>query len=713
MKRMNGIRTIALALLALGALALPAQAAKPGGRPWEKIKIPPLGEVQVPEYERVQLPSGMVLYLCEDHDLPLVELSATIRVGAIYEPADKVGLAAMTGSVMRTGGTKTWSGDEIDLALESIGATVETWIGDDTGGAYLSCLSEDLDKALAVLAELLASPRFDQEKIDLAKQEQKAAIARRNDDPMGIAAREFQRVIYGPDHPLARMTEYATVAAVTRDDMVAFHRDFVGPDRTFLVAIGDFAAAAMKAKLEQAFAGWARAAKPLPADPEIPEFPRTVNVVDKDDLTQSSVYLGHLGIRASDPEYAAIQVANRILGGGFASRLFVEVRSNRGYAYSTGSSAGTGFRFPGVFGAFVGTKSGSTQDATQVILDQIAKMTTEPVTAAELQRARDAILNAEVFNFDTKREILDRQVLYEMYGYPADFLQQYMAEVKSLTPERVLAACQAVWKPDNLSILAVGNREDWDGDLSRFGPVNEIDITIPEPAPTFELPAATPASLERGQQLLARASEAVGGKTVAGLKGWHRKVKLSATIQGMALQFGIEETAVLPDRLRQEQTTPFGSMTQVVDGESGWAQTPMGTKDLSGDEAAQARESLDTELLRVLRDRASLTCQALDPVELEGRSYERVYVTGAGDDYLLYYLDPATGLPAIEETKAKSPVTGSPVTQQTVYADYAPVGGLKLAKAFTIKHDGETFATGTLELFEANPKVTPETFQKK
>lgn len=713
---MNGKLRIPVLALTLTSLcvtaAAPGWAAGRGGRPWEKIKIPSLGDVQIPAYERVQLPSSLVLYLCEDHEFPLIELSATIRTGGIHEPADKVGLAGMTGSVMRTGGTASWSGDEIDATLEAMGAQVVTWIDTEGGGAYLSCLSEDFDQALAILAEILASPRFEPAKIDLAKQEQRAAIARRNDDPASIAGREFQRVIYGPDHPLARTTEYATIDAVTRDDMVAFHRDHVGPDRAFMVAIGDFEAVAMKAQLEQALAGWPRAAQPLPADPQIPEFPRTVNVVDKSDLTQSTVYLGHLGIRATDPHFAAIQVANRILGSGFASRLFVEVRSNRGYAYSTGSAAGTGFRFPGVFAAFVGTKSGSTQDATQVIIDQITRMTTEPVTDEELQRAKDGILNAEVFNYDTKREILDRQVLFEMCGYPPDFLQTYIAQVRLLTPEQVLAACRAVWKPENLSILAVGNRQAWDGDLSCFGPVNEIDITIPEPAPKFEVPNATPASLEQGQSLLAKAAETIGGRGIAGLKGWRRKIQLNATIQGMALQFGIEEAALLPDKLRQVQTTPFGSMTQVVDGQTGWAETPRGREQFDGERAAKVRESLDTDLLRVLRDRARLTCQALEPIELDGRRYDRVVVTGAGGHYLLYYLDPETGLPAIEETPTESPVTGSPVLQQTVYGDYATQGGLNVAHTFTIRHDGETFATGTLESFEANPQFDPGEFRQ-
>jgi hypothetical protein len=226
------------------------------------------------------------------------------------------------------------------------------------------------------------------------------------------------------------------------------------------------------------------------------------------------------------------------------------------------------------------------------------------------------------------------------------------------------------------------------------------------------VPPATPESLQRGQDLLAKAVTAVGAKPLAGLKGWHRKLKLAATIQGMSIDFGVEETSILPDKLRTVQTTPFGNMTQVLDGQAGWSDSPRGKKDLTPAEVAKARESLTTDLMCVLRDRARLQCQALDPVQVDGQTRERVYVTGAGSDYLLYYLDPSTGLPTIEETKAQSPVTGAPVTQQTVYGEFGDYAGLKLPRLFTIKHDGEPFATGTVELFELNPVVGPDTFKK-
>lgn len=704
-------KTAVLLLLAAVTVGMTAGDADARKKPWEKFKYDDLGEIRLPDYERVQLDNGMVLYLAEDPSLPLVQLSATVKAGAIYEPAELTGLAAITGEVLRTGGTDKWSGDEIDEMVEAMGATVETWVGAATGGAYLSALKEDADKALEILASVMMSPKFDPEKIDLSKTQHKASIARRNDEPMQIVFREFQRVMFGPDHPLARIEEYDTVNAITRDDLVKFHDDWFGPERTYLVVIGDFDTKTMIGKIEQAFAGWDAAAAPLPADPEIPALPRTVNVAPKEDLTQAMVAIGYKGLRNDDPNYAAIQVANQILGGGFSSRLFNEVRSKRGLAYTTGSQSGAGWRFPGVFVAFTGTKNETAQQAAEVMFDEIRRMTTEPVTEEELRMAVDGILNGDVFNYDTKREVLDRLVLFEMYGYPADFLSSYREAVQGMTAEKVLAATQAVWKVDEMSLLAVGNPADFDGDMSMFGPVNEIDITIPEPRMTLEVPAATDESLARGQELMAKAGKAVSPE-LADLKSYSSKLSLDLEIQGMPMSFGIEQTVVLPDRMKMVQKTPFGEMSQVLNGDEAWAVGPMGTQDIPADQVAHVREEIDTDLIMLLRNHADLTCQALEPEEIQGTLCDRIYVTGAGEDFILVCLDQATGLPFMQQGKGADPVTQSPVVQKTYYKDFKDFGGATYASSIVIHHDDEEFATGSITELKLNPKVDDAMFQR-
>ncbi len=257
MKQMNQRMAAILLVLVFVTLAVaPANAAK---KPWEKIKIPELNAIQMPTYERVELDSGMVLYLAEDHQFPLVELSATIDVGSIYEPADKIGLASMTGTVMRSGGTTTRNGDDLDELVEARGLSVETWIGQSNGGAYLSAMKEDTDLGLELLADILRNPAFPEDKIKIAKEEEKAGISRRNDEPTGIARREAMKAVFGADHPMARHPEYATIASVTQQDMIDFHSDWYHPDRMYLVVIGDFDSQAMVDKIETVFAGWEKA----------------------------------------------------------------------------------------------------------------------------------------------------------------------------------------------------------------------------------------------------------------------------------------------------------------------------------------------------------------------------------------------------------------------------------------------------------------------
>jgi len=695
------------ALLAFSLVCILAATAAQAEKPWEKIKIPELNPIELPDYERVELDNGMVVYLAEDHEFPLVELSATIDVGSIYEPADKVGLADMTGEVMRSGGTTTRNGDDIDELVEARGLSVETWIGDNNGGAYLSAMKEDTQLGLELLADILRNPAFPEDKIKLAKEGQKAGISRRNDDPMSIAQREARAAIFGPDHPVARYPEYDTIAAVTRQDMLDFHAKYFHPDRMYLVVIGDFDRQQMLDSIRQAFAGWAKAAEPLPADPGVPDLPRTVNVVDKDDINQTTVIMGAKGIRADDPHYAGVQVANRILGGGFATRLFNEVRSRQGLAYSVGSSSGASFREPGLFMAFTMTKSGTSQKAAEAILTEIKKMTTEPVTDAELERAKDGILNSEVFSYDTKREILDRLVMFERYGYPADFLQTYQEQVKNMTKEQVLEATQAVWHPDRMTILAVGNYADFDGDFATFGPVNMVDITIPEPA--LEIPEATAASLEQGKALM-QAARAYLGDGLAAAHGYFTKQVMQATIQGMDLTFTTEMSVNYPDQVHMSLKTPFGGQTMVVNGDKGWAEGMGGRKDLTGGDLDEMKNELMTGMVDVFRRLDGLMCQALDPREVDGVACLPVYVTGLGDDYQIFFLKASDKSVYMIQEPGTSPMTQSPVTTKTYCDEYGEFGDLHWPKAQRLTYDDELFGTITVEQMQLDPKLDPALF---
>jgi zinc protease len=449
---------------------------------YKNLKYPRLGDIQMPEVKKVTLDNGMKLFLLEDHELPLISVSARIRTGSIYELPDKIGLASICGEVMRTGGTKTKTGDQIDEILESIAASVETSIGLDSGSASVSVLKEDVDTALGILADVLENPAFPEEKIELAKINRRTAIARRNDEPRSIARREYYKLIYGPDSVYARQTEYATINKITRDDLVEFHNQFYYPNNVRLAVWGDFDTEQMIKKIENAFKDWKKGNVVLPPLPDVNyQYRQTVNLIRKDDINQSNIFLGHIGTTMNDPDYFALVLMNRVLGQGFTSRLFKNIRSRMGLAYSVFGNYSANYKYPGVF--FVGcqTKSQATVKAINAMTDEIKKLTEAEVTDEELSIARESFLNTFVFNFDSKGKIINRLVEYDYYGYPEDFLFQVRRNVEKVTKKDILQVAQKHLKYDNLQILTVGRAADFDQPLSTFGPVNEIDITIPNP----------------------------------------------------------------------------------------------------------------------------------------------------------------------------------------------------------------------------------------
>jgi len=451
-------------------------------RYYKELEYPKLGDIKIPEVERVTLANGMQLFLLEDHELPLINASARIRTGSVYEPADKVGLASITGTVMRTGGTTSRTGDEIDEELEQIAASVGTNIGLNAGSASMSVLKEDIDTALAILADVLINPVFNEDKIELAKIRHRSSIARRNDNIRSIAFREYRKLIYGPDNAYARHTEYATIDNITRDDLVAFHKKYYHPNNMMLAIWGDFDMKEMVKKVEEAFEGWEKTdMEPAPMPQVEYEFRPTVNVIQKEDVHQSCIVMGHIGGMMNDPDYFALVVMNEILGGGFTSRLFKNVRSRMGLTYSVFGFYAADYDHHGAFYVGCQTKSESTVLAIKAMTDEVRKITESEVTDEELALAKEAYLNSFVFNFASKGQIIRRLMTYEYFGYPADFLQKTKAEVEKVAKADILRVARKHLQHDKMQIMAVGRPEDFDQPLSVLGQVNEIDITIPQP----------------------------------------------------------------------------------------------------------------------------------------------------------------------------------------------------------------------------------------
>jgi predicted Zn-dependent peptidase len=317
--------------------------------------------------------------------------------------------------------------------------------------------------------------------VELAKLQMIEGIRRRQDSPGSIVGREFLKQLYGPDHPSARESTIDSVKRITRDDLIAFHQRTVRPNGIILGVTGDFQQAEMLELLRQTFGDWKKGDVPdlSIADARESNGPSIVRFVNKD-TSQTHLRIGHLSIKEHDPDYVALAIANDILGGSsFRSRLFNDVRTKRGLAYSVGSRLNVGMHDQGVWLMRAETKLPSTQEVISRFVANMERMRTELVTNEELAEAKEAYVNSFVFSFASPSAIVGRFVELEYDGLPKDFLQQLRARVVALTREDVLAAAQKHFHPDRLTIVAVGPGEALPKLLSSFGEVKEIKL-IPE-----------------------------------------------------------------------------------------------------------------------------------------------------------------------------------------------------------------------------------------
>ena len=461
--------------------------AAPGGakpivtQPWKKITVPTLHDFKPVQPKRIELSNGLVIFLQEDHELPFISGNVLIRGGARDEPASKVGLLSLYGQTWRTSGTASASGDVLDDRLEAKAAGLETSGGGATTSLNWNSLKGDFDSVFTTAMDLLLHPAFNNDKLQLAKRQMEAGIARRNDDASGIASREATRVVYGANSPYARQPEYATVEAVTLDDLKAWHDSTVVPNNMIVSVSGDFDASTMEATLRKTFEPLQKGAVVETAKMDFPGPTPGVYFANKGDVDQSNVYIVGLGTERSNPDYYALNVMNEIFSGGFGSRIMQNVRTKLGLAYSVGGSYGAAYDHPGTFRVVAGTKSASTVAATQAMMDEISRLKTAPPTPDELRKAKDQVLNSFIFNYDSRDKTLNEQVLLAFYGYPSDFLEKYKAGIEKVTAADVSRVANKYIDVSKLAIVVVGNESEITPPLSTLGKVTTLDIAIPPP----------------------------------------------------------------------------------------------------------------------------------------------------------------------------------------------------------------------------------------
>jgi len=470
---------IGLMVLISLTMVLPGQAQV---KQVEELTYLPLPELVIPEPERVVLENGMVVLLMEDHELPLVNLSAFIRTGSRLEPQDKIGIASLTGTVLRTGGTAKQSGDALDDFLEGKAAMIETAIGETAGNASMSCLTEDFPEVLEVFSDILRTPAFAPEKLQIAINQMMSGIARQNDDPGDIVSREFKKLIYGNGSPYTWVPTYATILSITPNDVAGWHATYFHPNRITLGLVGDFQKDQALALLNKVFGDWPKGPEVKDAQAFIQEYtPAGVFYIEKSDMTQAKIAMGHQGIRRDHPDYYSLVIVNQILSGSFGARLFSNIRSKQGLAYDVYGGVGLQWDYPGMAILSMSTKTQTTGKGIDALISESRKMVSNPPTEEEVANAKASILNSFVFSVDSPSKVLGKYLTYEYYGYPSTWLKTFRRGIEQVTVAQVREAAKRHLRPQDFAILVVGPREGTKSALTRYKTIQELDIRIPEP----------------------------------------------------------------------------------------------------------------------------------------------------------------------------------------------------------------------------------------
>ena len=701
------ISTLTVCFIVLGSMPICA-------KPHEELIFEPI-QFKPPVPQKHELSNGMVLYLLEDHELPVFDISGLVRTGSIYDSSDKVGLASIFASVMRTGGTISREPDALNEEIESMAASVEVGMSPEYGSVSLSTMAEDIEKGLEIFADVLRNPAFREDKLELRKQQAIEAIRRRNDNPIQLAWRNFSEILYGKDHPFGWYAEIEHVESITVDDLKAFHVKYYHPNNMMLAITGDFDTNTLIAQLEKVFEGWERAEIDFPVILAVDNNPKpSVNHISKD-LPQTTMLIGHFGIKRTPdfPDFFALRVMNEILGeGGFTSRLMKEVREKHGLAYMVGSLMQTSFYTnPGEWFAYCQPGSEKTAEAISLIINIVRDLRKTPVTDDELQRTKDSLINSFVFGFESSSQIAFQQMMLAYRGFAPDFLETFTDNIAKVTVEDVQEVAKKYLHPDALTIVTVGNQDNFDRPLSEFGEVNEIKIKQPEP-PAEPIPEANETDVVKAKEILAAAVEAHGGiEKLQSVKNLVLAGRATANSPEGPIDSEGTTYYVYPDKFRQDIKMPIGGASYVFDGSSAFAVTPAGLQPLPPDAINTIKDIIFRQIIWLLTNltQNDISIQYAGTEDVLGKPANVLLVKQPSGEMFKLFISEETSY--IVKMGYRETEQGVIRNRETFFDDYRDVDGIKIAYHILQNVEGKLFTEGRVNRVKLNEEIDESLFQ--
>lgn len=469
--RLNLFKTTVATGLILGCIGT-AAAASPAVMPDpDSLRYKPLS-FEPPRAERLRLENGAVLHILTDRELPLVKIKVVVRAGAMYDPPGREGVSELTAALLGSGGISGMSGNAVDETLESIAAQFHASVSRESGIISFSILKRDLERGFDLFSRILTQPSFEEAKLNLAKNLKLEELRRIIDDPQKLAFRELGRLMR-EGTPRGRVTTAASIGSISRDDLVLCHKLFYHPDNMMISVSGDIDVPEASALMMRYLGNWKSTEKRATPPPLPRQQEGGIYFLTKD-LPQSIAVFGWLAPSQRDPRFYPFEVLDFIVGsGGFRSRIFQEIRTNLGLAYSTGSFYSTKGDY-GLFGAYAMTKSASTGTVISRIKEMVREIGRKPVSKEELEGAKKSILNRFIFSFTSAEQIAFQQLMIEYEGLAADYLLAYRKRIEKVNAADIQEAALQL-DPEKAILLIVGNEAAYRETASAFGRVTRIE----------------------------------------------------------------------------------------------------------------------------------------------------------------------------------------------------------------------------------------------
>ena len=733
-------------LLSLGASGAGAQvAAWPAERPPRPL---PTREIKFPPYEIRTLPNGLQVVAVLHHEQPAVSMRLIVGAGSASDPAEKLGLAQLLASLLDQG-TTTKSAKELNDTIDSIGGAIGSGAASDLSFVNMVVMKDSFEAGLQMLSDMIERPAFAPEEIDRQRQQQLSFLRVSLDDPAYLANAVFDRLVFGFNpYGLPDSGTPETMAGITRDDLLAFHRRYFAPNNAILAIVGDVTAEEAFDGVSKVFGAWARREVLRDKFVEPPNSTRRVIVVDKPDSVQTEIRVGNIGIPRNHSDFMALNLAVRILGGEGSNRLHQVLRTERGLTYGAQADMVTR-KESGEITAETNTRSDATGEVLRLIVDQFWRLQRERVSEGELAAAKAYMTGSFPLTIETPDSIALQILNVIFYGLPLEQLETFRDRVNRVTVDDIERVSRFYLKPDAVSVVLVGNAAVFGPQLRGVGfgnfetiPVGNLDLLTADfrrapgagkgggaggigraGGPVLKLagyePPQRPVTVDEGEKaraLLDAVIAAKGGlETLRGIRTIRAvtTASISAPVDSEnAIEARTTTYLEYPDHVRLETKGPQGVQVQVFDGKRGWVQDPAGTHEVPEAAVRDMAVSLkrDTVAALLAAARGELRPRLLPDVKgADGALHRALELSSPMLEPLVLYVDPRTHLIAKQAYLVNAP--GRPLVEE-IFSDYRPIDGLAVAFAAEVRADGKSVVRRRVDDITINARIDPKLFTR-